>query len=45
LVGVGNCVAGPQARAYWAGGATLGPIIGLAHRTAARVHAQPAREL
>jgi hypothetical protein len=45
LFGVGNCVAGPQARAYWAGGATLGPMIGLAHRTAARVHAQPARDL
>ena len=40
LFGVGNCVAGPQARAYWAGGATLGPMIGLAYRAAARVHAR-----
>jgi succinate dehydrogenase/fumarate reductase flavoprotein subunit len=45
LYGVGNCVAGPQARAYWAGGATLGPIIGFAHRAATACHARPAREL
>ena len=45
LFGVGNCVAGPQARAYWAGGATLGPMIGLAHRAATLVHGQPARDL
>jgi hypothetical protein len=45
LFGVGNCVAAPQARAYWAGGGTLGPMIGLAHRAAARVHAQGRREL
>ena len=45
LFGVGNCVAGAQARAYWAGGATLGPMIGLAHRAAARVHAQERRDL
>jgi predicted oxidoreductase len=45
LYGVGNCVAGPQARAYWAGGATLGPIIGFAHRAAIACHAQPAREV
>jgi hypothetical protein len=45
LYGVGNCVAGPQARAYWAGGATLGPIIGFAHRAATACHAQPSRDL
>jgi hypothetical protein len=45
LYGVGNCVAGPQARAYWAGGATLGPIIGFAHRAATACHRQPARPL
>lgn len=44
LYGVGNCVAAPQARAYWAGGGTLGPIIGLAHRAAEACHARPARE-
>jgi len=44
LYGVGNCVAAPQARAYWAGGATLGPIIGFAHRAAAACHRRPRRE-
>jgi succinate dehydrogenase/fumarate reductase flavoprotein subunit len=43
LYGVGNCVAGPQARAYWAGGATLGPIIGLASRAATACHSRPSR--
>ena len=42
LFGVGNCVAGAQARAYWAGGATLGPIIGFAHRAARACHARTA---
>ncbi|WP_239153999.1 FAD-binding protein [Amycolatopsis sp. FDAARGOS 1241] len=32
--GVGNCVASASGRAYWAGGATLGPIIAFAYRTA-----------
>ena len=27
LYGVGNCVASASARAYWAGGATIGPIL------------------
>jgi succinate dehydrogenase/fumarate reductase flavoprotein subunit len=45
LYGVGNCVAGPQARAYWAGGATIGPIIGFAHRAATACHGQPERDL
>ena len=30
LYGVGNCVASASARAYWAGGATLGPILAFA---------------
>ncbi|MFI5607875.1 FAD-dependent oxidoreductase [Amycolatopsis sp. NPDC051903] len=37
LHGVGNCVASASGRAYWAGGATLGPIIAFAYRTAAAV--------
>jgi 3-oxosteroid 1-dehydrogenase len=39
LYGVGNCVASASGRAYWAGGATLGPIIAFAHRAAQSVHA------
>jgi predicted oxidoreductase len=34
LYGVGNCVASASAQAYWAGGATLGPIIAFAYRAA-----------
>jgi 3-oxosteroid 1-dehydrogenase len=41
LYGVGNCVASASAQAYWAGGATLGPIIGLAYRAANAAHAEP----
>jgi hypothetical protein len=44
LYGVGNCVASPSARAYWAGGATLGPIIAFAHRAANAAHNEPVRE-
>lgn len=43
LYGVGNCVASASAQAYWAGGATLGPIIGFAYRAANAAHAEPAR--
>jgi 3-oxosteroid 1-dehydrogenase len=43
LYGVGNCVASPSARAYWAGGATLGPIIAFAHRAANAAHNEPIR--
>lgn len=43
LYGVGNCVASASAQAYWAGGATLGPIIAFAYRAALAAHAeQPA---
>jgi hypothetical protein len=38
LYGVGNCVASASARAYWAGGATIGPILGLAYLAAAAAH-------
>lgn len=38
LHGVGNCVASVSGRAYWAGGATLGPIIAFAYRAARAVH-------
>jgi 3-oxosteroid 1-dehydrogenase len=40
LYGVGNCVASASAQAYWAGGATLGPIIAFAHRAALAAHAE-----
>jgi 3-oxosteroid 1-dehydrogenase len=35
LYGVGNCVASASARAYWAGGATIGPILAFAYLAAA----------
>ncbi|HUG49065.1 MAG TPA: FAD-dependent oxidoreductase [Candidatus Limnocylindria bacterium] len=34
LYGVGNCVASASAQAYWAGGATLGPILAFAYLAA-----------
>jgi 3-oxosteroid 1-dehydrogenase len=40
LYGVGNCVASASAQAYWAGGATLGPILAFAHRAALAAHAE-----
>jgi 3-oxosteroid 1-dehydrogenase len=44
LYGVGNCVASASARAYWAGGATLGPIIAFAYRAANAAHRESVRE-
>ncbi|PRY48735.1 FAD binding domain-containing protein [Geodermatophilus tzadiensis] len=44
LYGVGNCVASASAQAYWAGGATLGPIIAFAHRAAQAADREPVRE-
>jgi hypothetical protein len=38
LYGVGNCVASVSARAYWAGGATLGPILAFAYLAANAAH-------
>jgi glycine/D-amino acid oxidase-like deaminating enzyme len=40
LYGVGNCVASASAQAYWAGGATLGPILAFAYRAAHAAHAE-----
>jgi len=40
LYGVGNCVASASAQAYWAGGATLGPILAFAHRAATAAHTE-----
>ena len=44
LYGVGNCVASASAQAYWAGGATLGPILALAHRAATAADAERAAQ-
>ena len=43
LYGVGNCVASASGRAYWAGGGTLGPIIGFAYRAANEANKEPVR--
>lgn len=43
LFGVGNCVASASGRSYWAGGATLGPILAFAYRAAGAANAQPVR--
>jgi len=45
LYGVGNCVASASAQAYWAGGATLGPIVAFAYRAARAAHAEPVKEV
>ncbi len=41
LYGVGNCVASASARAYWAGGATLGPILAFAYLAANEANNEP----
>jgi hypothetical protein len=41
LYGIGNCVASASAQGYWAGGATLGPIIAFAYRAAQAAHREP----
>jgi hypothetical protein len=41
LYGVGNRVASASAQGYWAGGATLGPIIPFAHRAAQAANREP----
>jgi 3-oxosteroid 1-dehydrogenase len=44
LYGVGNCVASASGPAYWAGGATLGPIVTFAFRAANSLHREPVKE-
>lgn len=41
LYGAGNCVASASARAYWAGGATLGPFIAFAYLAANSANREP----
>ncbi len=43
LYGVGNCVASASAQAYWAGGATLGPILAFAYLAANAADKEPVR--
>jgi 3-oxosteroid 1-dehydrogenase len=44
LYGVGNCVASASARAYWAGGATIGPILALSYLAAKAADAEPVKQ-
>jgi hypothetical protein len=44
LYGVGNCVASASRRAYWAGGATIGPMIGFAYRAAHVADREPIKQ-
>jgi hypothetical protein len=41
LYGAGNCVASASARAYWAGGATLGPFLAFAYLAANAANDEP----
>jgi 3-oxosteroid 1-dehydrogenase len=44
LYGVGNCVASASARAYWAGGATLGPILAFSYLAANAANAEQVKQ-
>jgi hypothetical protein len=44
LYGVGNCVASASRRAYWAGGATIGPMIAFAYRAAQAASREPIKQ-
>ncbi len=43
LYGAGNCVASASARAYWAGGATLGPFLAFAYLAANAANREPVK--
>jgi len=43
LYGIRNCVASVSRRAYWAGGATIGPMIAFAYRAAQAADAEPVK--
>ncbi|MGZ9709994.1 FAD-dependent oxidoreductase [Glaciimonas sp. GNP009] len=45
LYGVGNCIASASGAAYWAGGATLGPIVAFAYRAANALHNEPVKDV
>jgi 3-oxosteroid 1-dehydrogenase len=45
LYGVGNCVASASRRAYWAGGATIGPMLAFAYRAAQAANQEPIKQL